>query len=190
MATSPLSVKFATNICCDSCGTRFVEDDEIFQSTIRYSIVLDDTITTLEQHHVQDDEGELRFDPILLHIECWETVVEGLKEALEDMPPIEDPEQVLTCTFCESSVREWEYYARVHIGELQPSPRAPEGEPVWRFIQFSKNNGSIMCLSCMSRVHDEVLEIWDDVSQDGECTDCSQDRCWREGECDCDCHTD
>ncbi len=176
-----------TDVCCDSCGKTFTSTDEVFQSTIRYVVGAG---TRFEQRHVTDTDGDIRFLPILMHLECWEEVVEELREQIEDQPPTEDADSVLYCTLCGSGVREWEYYARLHIGELHRSLRAPDGEHLWKFTRVDTGNGTLVCIGCMSTIHDDVLEIWEDVSQEGECTDCARVRCWRGEGCECGCHVD
>ncbi len=174
-----------TSATCISCGDAFTLDDEVFLATIRFLVV---GASVLEQHLVVDDHGDFMYEPLFFHIECWEAVVDELREAYEDIPPLEHGEAVRTCTFCKSGVLQWEYFARANIGEFHRSQKSPDGNLHHRFISFDKNEGSLMCLSCMAYVRSEVLEIWGEVTQDGECDDCAHDRCWRDGDCDCDCH--
>lgn len=176
-----------TPIDCTSCGKAFCESEEIFQVTLRFVVR---TETGLTQCHVLGEDGDCAYEPTFFHVGCWEEVVEGLREAVADTPSVEDEEAALLCTFCESGVREWEHFGRAYIGELRRSPRCPDGQKAYRFVRIDSSAGSLICLPCMQRVHDEVLEIWDEVSQEGECSDCIHDRCWRQSECECDCHSE
>jgi hypothetical protein len=46
----------------------------------------------------------------------------------------------------------------------------------------------ITCLSCLL-VQNYDCDLWgEDLTQMGECEECSHARCWRQGACACRCH--
>jgi hypothetical protein len=45
-----------------------------------------------------------------------------------------------------------------------------------------------MCLYCLALLNSSFIEMWDELSQFGECMDCMFTRCWRGPSCPCTCH--
>jgi hypothetical protein len=140
-------------------------------------------------HHIIDEETQdFIFDPYFFHFECWEDLLDDLKKEVEDQPPIQDAYSAFKCKTCGSGIREWEYAGMATYGEFHVSRRFPDGEMTARFQPCGK--ADIYCLYCLSVVNHAELEMWDDLSQHGECMDCVHLRCWRFNTCDCACHTE
>lgn len=135
---------------------------------------------------INEETGDFQFDPYFFHFGCWEDIEENLKEELEDVPPIQDPLSVFKCKICGSGIREWEYAGQLTYGELHASRRSPDGEKTERFQVGGRSD--ILCIHCLATANNEELEMWPDISQQGECLDCTLARCWRHG-CGCTCHT-
>lgn len=139
---------------------------------------------------LHDETGDFLYEPYFLHFACWENVEEELESDIEDIPPISDDLSPIQCKCCQSGIREWERCGAIQMGELHISKRAPNGTRGEDFVEAG--NPDIICLYCLLVINQGILEFWEDgISQDCECGDCLQARCWRLGPgttCPCMCH--
>lgn len=179
----------ATDECCASCGDRLHYTEEVTQMTIcrAYTTGSEVVITPY-----LDEEGGFLYEPHFLEFDCWESLVEDLREALEDSPPVQHYAEILKCSYCKGSICEWELFATAYVGELWVSKRSPSGVPTSTFETMS--SPYLSCLSCLL-IQSYELDLWDEhLSQIGECEECSHARCWRPGPsgrtpaCPCPCH--
>lgn len=142
---------------------------------------------------VKPSDGDYQFSPMFVHLGgCWKDVLEGIQDKVGDTPPLEDALALLQCTCCHSGIRELEYFALGQMGEFYCSPRRPENQPVYTFQTWGKNTETLvyLCLACITKISEDTLCPWDEVSQMGECVFCTHARCWRAGHCSCFCHMD
>jgi hypothetical protein len=140
---------------------------------------------------LQDDEGEPIVEPLFFRYECWENVGQELAEAVEDQPPQTESGSILTCDYCSSSIRMGEKCATVHLGEINVSERL---ESTTTFTS-SDDDPYVICLPCVVLMANtevdvfEAFQLWGGhVSQNDECSLCTQAHCWRIGKCSCKCH--
>ena len=172
-----------TQEVCADCGARIRFTDEIFLIQVVQAQTVNGKV---ELYPLQDDEGEYRYSPHLVHIECWENVDEGIKETMQDEPPLLCEGAVLECSICASSILAWEHFGIIALGEMQLSPRRPSNESS---VVFTENgHPEPICLACLVLINLQEIELWDTVTQSGECENCTQERCWRTAGCSCDCH--
>jgi hypothetical protein len=175
-----------TDQVCADCGeaVRFTEEVWLLQVVelhvvgghLQYTQIIDET----------DADRDFLFAPYFFDFHCWESLYDDLKEECEDHPPVEDSLSVAECTCCGSSVREGEYTGLFTVGEFHLSRRSPNGMTSGTFVP----NGApeVLCFYCLYVLNDNFMEMWDELSQFGECADCIFCRCWRGDSCPCGCH--
>lgn len=182
--------RMATGIECACCCQEVEASEEAALLLIVQTQQVGDRI----EHYpvLKDSDGDYQFTPLFVHLEgCWKDVEEGIQEKIEDNLPVEDAWSILTCRFCGSGVREWEYLALGQFGEFHCSPHQPNPHtPVYKFQPWEgQDETSIrICLSCITKIGEETLDDWGEVSQFGECIYCTHGRCWRDPTCSCFCH--
>lgn len=175
-----------TGHICSDCGEHIGYTEEVWLIQV---VQLQRHAGTTHAHQIineQDPDGDFLFDPYLFCFSCWEKLYDELKENFADEPPVLDDESMFECTCCGSGVREWEYTGIFTLGEFGLSKRAPNNV---RGPSFDPSGEpELICLACLSMLNSDQIEMWDDISQLGECSGCTQERCWRTGICDCGCH--
>lgn len=96
------------------------------------------------------EHGDLEFDPIYYHDECWMLTDEETAELFRDKPPCVDEESFLTCSMCGDGIRFDEQFGRVHPGMVVRSPFCPNGEQADDFeAHIDGRNTRVLCLSCL-----------------------------------------
>lgn len=134
-----------------------------------------------------DPEGDFLFEPHYFCMDCWTKTYEWVREQTENQPPVQDMLSTVSCSCCGSGVRECaEYVGVAEVGEFQRSRRAPDNLSGPRFEVSA--NPLLICLSCLHLIIEGYIELWDHLTQIGECIDCCNARCWR-APCSCNCHT-
>lgn len=184
-------ITMKTKQVCPNCG-----EDIVFTEEISHLLIVQPHIVNeqLLLHPVLDEDGDFLYDPYFFNFTCWESVEEDLEEEIEDVPPIEDVFSRLACKYCRSGIREWEHCGAIVFGEIHVSKRAPNGERAENFVSMAEPD--LICLYCLLLINEGILELWDaetgGVTQEGECGDCLQVRCWRlpAGTCPCTCHAE
>lgn len=171
---------------CPECGEDLVFTEEIYLLQIVQPHILP---TGLVLHPVLNEEGDFLHEPYFMHFMCWEKVEEDLRETVKDEPPVIESFAPLRCKYCESSICEWEVCGSLSMGEIHISKRAPEGVHGEELVEMAEPD--LICLYCLLLINEGITEFWEEgVSQNGECGDCIQGRCFRlpEGTCACPCH--
>jgi len=169
---------------CSACGDALHYTEEVVQLQIFMSYRGPNNEVVLVP--VQDDEGDFAYEPQYLEFDCWESLTEDLKSMIEDEPPVGHPRELLECSYCKSSICEWEIFATSYVGELHVSRRCPDNTSTSTFAAMS--TPYVTCLSCLLFQSYEC-DLWtEELSQTGECEECSHARCWREQGCSCPCH--
>lgn len=177
------------HICAD-CGNSITYSEEVWL----LQIVQPQRFSGRTFHHQVIDEedlsGDFLFDPYFYCFSCWENMYKELQSEATDEPPIEDPGSAFECVCCGSGIREWEYAGIFTLGEFHVSTRAPNGVRGPHFVPNSQPD--MLCLYCLVLLNEGHITMWEYLAQFGECNDCIQLRCWREGigHCTCSCHLD
>lgn len=176
------------HICAD-CGENIVYTQEAWL----LSVVHPQKVGKKHFFHAvineEDVDGSFLFDPYYYCFTCWESVYEEIKEESKDEPPVLDSGiSEFECSCCGSGIREGEYAGTLSLGEFHVSKRAPSGVhgPYFKTI----TSPDLLCLYCLVLLNEGHIEMWEDLTQFGECNDCIQLRCWRHGACGCGCHTE
>lgn len=137
---------------------------------------------------LRDDDDEPLLEPIFFEIDCYEELEETVREQVEEHRPIQEPHNCLECDFCGDSIRMGERCVAIDIGEIAFSPRVPE---TTTFVP-AEGDLWVACLSCAGKFVFEAgikaAELEQALSQNGECSDCTESKCWRHGRCICLCH--
>lgn len=182
------SLQHPTGHICSDCGENLNYNDEVWLLEVRQPQVFHGKVVQHKVIDEDDPQGDYLFDPYFFCFKCWETMYKGLKEDVEDEPPFADAMAVVECACCGSGVREWEYAGIFTLGELQPSKREPNGVRGANFVPIAPHD--TLCTYCLVLLNDGYITMWDHFSQNNECSECTQLRCWREETCGCTCHTD
>jgi hypothetical protein len=173
-----------TEEVCASCGEAICFTDEVYLVQMAQGQQVPNIGP--EIYIVLDDEGDFLYSPHFIHLECWEDITDEVLETVRDMPPETCNDGVLDCCLCASDILAWEFFVTATLGEMEVSDRQPDGEGATKFR--ANGNPDIYCLACIVRVNEEELELWNELTQAGECSSCIQERCWRYSRCDCRCH--
>ena len=175
-----LSAYFETPHICASCEAGLLTTDEVILIEVVYPVKVGNRI---ECYRVDDGEGGFEYDPIFVHLDCWEEFEETMGEILEDVPPTPDEYSIFECSICKSGIRSWETSCLISPGELRRSLRSPNGMPDLEFVQCL-GVPKMLCASCTRRLNGEVFEMWEGgFSHNEECEEGTHIRCWRNGEC-------
>jgi hypothetical protein len=168
-----------SSVVCSSpiCGETIDYADEVFLLSIAYPRL---NGSGLDYIPMVADDGDYLYEPCFFCFECWEQILEDLRERTKDIPPVVDDYAVLDCDICESGIRQNELMGVVAFGEIQMSRRDPGTDPV----TFSKMDQSpkVICIGCLNILTKDIAELWyDRVTQNNECKHGSFLRCWRFG---------
>lgn len=170
-----------TEHICHGCDEAICLTDEVVLLQVVYPYLPNGHVETCV---VDDGNGNFRFPPRFMHLDCWEELEEELMEHLEDVPPMLDPYGICDCSFCGSDIRAWETSGLLTFGELRRSRKCPDGPHSGiHFEECGVGEPKIMCVGCVMALEEEVAQMWEDFSHNGECPEGTHARCWRTGEC-------
>ncbi len=176
-----------TGHTCNDCEEPLRYTEEVFLIRIMQPQVVGGKAVFHNIIDENDIEGTALFQSFFFCFECWEAHYHDLQGATSDEPPVRDELSALECVCCGSGIREWEYTGTFTLGEFHVSKRAPNH---FRGTTFDPNGKpEALCLYCLTIINENYIAMWDDLSQEGECSDCLLIRCWRHpGTCGCGCH--
>lgn len=177
---------------CPWCGHEITLSSEVARVTISYSVEEDDKKTTYPV--LCEATGDLLYKVEHVHTACWHEIYSLMQEAATTANTRRDGGlfMYMDCSVCPANIREGEKFGKVEYGEIVKSDRYPNNQVVYLFEPWERQAGARVCLNCLLRVSTDEERgcIWEDVSEMGECGDCTDDTCWRHTEsCDCDCHS-
>lgn len=179
---------------CGYCAEDITQGEEFFIGYVKTSKKVEAGVVF---DHVRDGDGDACAGSLFICFGCWDVLRDGLRELRQNEPePHDEHEQtpILGCEACGETVRMHEPHLQLWLvesdGRIAPvvdgdeEPRPPE----FRFKRISRTP-DILCCSCMVRTEEEEWITWEgDISRDGECSNCTGNRCWRNTACDCRCH--
>jgi hypothetical protein len=177
-----------TEHVCADCGDAIVYIDEVYLLQVVRPHLYNGRTLHYQVIDETDVEGGFLFDPYYYCIKCWETLFEKIRSDMSDELPVEDADSKFECVCCSSGIREMELVGIATLGEFHVSKRAPSGIRGPMFTPIS--NTDMLCIYCLTILNDGYIDIWPELSENSECTDCIQARCWRVGQCGCRCHYD
>lgn len=184
---APLPSHDTEHICAD-CGDAIVYMEEVFLLQIVRPQLFDGRTLHYQVTDESDPEGPFKFKPYYFCFKCWEKMYEAVRSDTADEPPVEDEASRFECVCCSSGIRDMELCGIFTLGEFHVSSRAPDGVRGPNFMQLSSSN--MLCLYCTGLMNDGYIDMWADLSENGECSDCVQARCHRTSNCNCRCHYD
>lgn len=166
---------------CWLCTEVLLYTDEIFSITVSAVQVTESGL--IYPPLVTSDGANLLWAPHLFCFSCMEDTMEEHREAITDVPPIEDMYAVLECDMCESGIRDGETISVICYGELHLSHRNPNGEENTSKFEPMDPNPTVLCISCTDYMSRAVLdELWPwPLKQFNECEEGTFARCWRYG---------
>lgn len=175
------------NVCAD-CESGIALTEEAFLVQVVTPAKAGGAVLFFPVIDEHDVAGDFLFEPYLYCFTCWEEHWDNLKNEANDSPPVADGYSVIECACCGSGIREWEYAGTFTLGELRTSPREPNNTPGAHFVPVNKPE--VICLYCLRTFNENYIEMWNELSQFGECADCTHFRCWRYQNpgCSCACH--
>lgn len=145
-----------TELCCHDCEENLCFNDELILIQIVQAQNVGDAI---ECYIVLDDEGDFQVEPVFLHFECWDDIVEEFHNLIADDRPLPSDAPILDilhCQFCKVGIRAWEEFARVTLGELVVSER----RQVTTFKETDSGSPEPACLNCINRINEDCVQIW------------------------------
>lgn len=178
-----------TETTCDGCGELLCLNEDIAIVQLVKPGLNEDTEVVFSP--IMGEDGEPFLRTLYFHFPCYEMVGESIAEAVADAPPLTEPNAILDCDYCCSTIRLGETAGTVTLGELAISPRL---KTTTTFVPVQDRDGSnlppyVLCLSCVDQLAQEsAIDEWAGVSQKGECSGCMKSKCWRAGRCICPCH--
>lgn len=175
-----------TGHVCADCAEDIVYSTETVRLQVVEAQLVNGRMHTYPVIDEHDLHGDFLFEPFVFDITCWENLLEAVKEDLADVPPLLDPHSPFECSCCGSGIREWEYAGAFTIGEFRVSKRAPNG--VYGPWLAEDTAPELICMACLSNINEDHIDMWEGLSQHGECTECIAVRCTREEACNCECH--
>lgn len=152
---------FETERMCPCCQEYIVYTDEVFILEVIEAAQDGGSILT---QPLLDVDGDYEFEPYILHLMCWEEVLEQIREATQDQPPVECANGILLCSCCKSTIAAFEPFISARLAEIHVSRRCPSGNPTDTIETY----GSLdpVCLACIVFVFEDHFEDWDDLFSD------------------------
>ncbi len=173
-----------TSEICAQCEEDLIEEEDVIVVQVMRPEILNGVPQLVP---ILDEEGDFQYEHYFLHFKCWEELAEGLKEEVQNTPPVPDELSLLSCECCGSAIREYEPIMGVTLGELIRSKRSPSGDR--GFELYASEAPDVFCLTCLGILNESYITFWDDgVTISGECLECQFARCWRGFDCGCICH--
>lgn len=150
---------YKTGHVCDCCGEWLYYNDEVI--VLEISECAKDP-TGPKWQPIYGEDGDYQYAPYLMHLECWEEIIEEVKELLEEHEiGMEADHPVLPCWVCSSDIAAFEPYAAASFGELQVSQRCPSNKSVDRIQRMG--HPKAVCLACVSYAAPTHFEAWEDL---------------------------
>lgn len=143
---------------CDCCGEGLPYTEEVF--------VLEVVEAASENGQIfhdilRDDDGDCLYTPYMMHLACWEEVLEYIDEAIADQPPAEAQDAILKCSRCESTIGNFEPFVASTFGEIGVSNRQPSGQPSATFQPMA--SVTPICLLCIAHVVEDHMDEWEEL---------------------------
>lgn len=143
---------------CDCCGEGLPYNEEVF--------VLEVVEAARENGQIfhdvlHDEDGDNLYPPYMMHITCWEEVLEYIDEAIADQPPAEAEDAILKCSRCESTIGNFEPFVASTFGEIGVSERSPSGKPSAVFKPMA--SVTPVCLLCIAHVVEDHMDEWEEL---------------------------
>ena len=146
---------------CDCCGEGLPYCEEVFVLEIAQAA---NEGGQLFHDILRDDDDEYLYRPYMMHVGCWEELLDAIDEAMADQPPLEANDAILACSRCQSTIGTFEPFMTATFGEIAASNRFPSGIKSARFEPLSSMNP--VCLYCVQHVTEDHLDEWEELLDD------------------------
>lgn len=143
---------------CDCCGEGLLYCDEVFVLEVMEAAKEGDQVFFDILH---DDDGDYLYRPYMMHLECWEEVLEAIDEAVADQPPMEAEDAIMECSRCESTIGNFEPFVASTFGEINVSDRRPSGQNSAVFTRMG--HITPVCTLCIRHVVEDHLDEWEEL---------------------------
>lgn len=150
--------QFYAGRACDLCGEEFYFTDEVFLLEVAEAA---EENGVFFHDHMTNEEGEYLYVPYVMHLVCWEEVLEEVDEIIADQPVVETDEFIEKCSRCRSGIGNFDPFIASTFGELRMSPRQPNGEPTAMFTKLSTMTP--VCIPCITHVIEDYFEEWEEL---------------------------
>lgn len=183
VAAPDVAVDLDSGHVCALCNEQIDMMDEV----LCLEVVLPSSQNLVAQYFIlENDQGEYAYEPYFFHAHCWkDDVEEQLNEAVDDQEPIMDPNGVVECDGCTSDILEWETCGILTPGDFRYLEQSQDDEYSPRFVPYPNTRSTALCISCLARINEEMLEMWENgITHAGACDEGVHLRCWRYQSCD------
>lgn len=170
---------FTTDHVCAYCEANL----DLLEEVLLLQVVYPNRVNGHDEFYdLENDAGtSYEYTPYYFHMECWEEIGADLDTHNEEVAALAHEYGIHECDSCTSDILAWELTGLLTEGEFRTSQRAPNGEPTTYF--HSNTKPRCYCAACLLHVNNEILEMWENFSHNGECQDGTLLRCWRSGMC-------
>ena len=152
---------FETKHMCPCCQEYLTYTDEVYLLEITEAAKDGEQIAT---QPLLAEDGDYRYEPYILHFMCWEEVIEQMREAAQDQPPVECADGIMLCQICNSTIGNFEPFLGASYAEIYVSQRSPSGEKADKVMRFGGMDA--ICLACVVHVFEDHFEDWEDLFSD------------------------
>jgi hypothetical protein len=175
----PMKYMYHAGRECGDCGDDLMLAEEVVLVQIAVPQMHEGTVI---HPAFENPDGSYAYDPYVFHEHCWSEDVDRLHVLLEEQCCAAQPHNYAygQCAWCKSGLLLGEPVGYIEYGQLTASKRIPNGESSVVF-ESSKRPATVVCLSCIRSMNDEVIEMWENISYCRECHICTYKRVWRDG---------
>lgn len=194
-------------VVCDHClkSIHWLENDEVVQLVCKEPVISGQESGGIQfNDFLTAQTKEIVFAPLVLHVGCYEEMIDWLLNEITEAPdPIDDPSyrkheffrfsdghrsNNFKCKCCKEKLIIPEPIVMCWQGEFKGA-YGENGEIEGLEFENQSKRCDFICTACFALIEDGFDEFWT-LSFYGECPRCTRLRCWRFGECLCDCHED
>lgn len=175
-----------TDFVCADCGEPITYMDEVFRIEVIRPMRFEQRTIYVDVTDEHNPEEGFVFEPYYFCFRCWEKNYEEVQNDMRDELPVDDVHSRFECVNCASGIREGELTGVFTLGEFRVSARAPNGVRGPSFTPIGSPD--MICIYCLTIMNEGYIDMWQHLSENFECDDCIQIRCWRGTECGCRCH--
>jgi len=168
-----------TELQCPQCDKNIHLGEEVVVLRVIRPEGFDPATGVTFSDFLDEEEDDFLYTPFTFHRACWAEVFTDYEESIKDDKPVLAAGGVVECDGCTSDIMRGEVTGLVTPGTLVLSRRRPNGEPA---LGLSAVTASLyICIACLVGINTSHLEMWEGLSQDGECDNGLKERCWRTG---------
>lgn len=163
---------------CSACNENIHLTEEIYM----LKVVVPSITDKIQYSDIVAEDGDFLYEPLFFCYNCWEELIETIKEWVEDSPPVDDAHSIFNCSICNSGIRQGEVMSVSAFGEMHITRRSPDGITGTRTFEICDDDPTKVCIHCLRMIDEDSVDLWNGgVSQLNECREGTAVRCWRYG---------